>query len=38
MAVTCLFVFAYTRVMNVTINGAESRVKVVQEMQWRYKE
>lgn len=30
-----LFVFAYTKTMNVTTNGAESWAKVVQEMQWR---
>lgn len=37
MAVICLFVFACTRMMNVTTNGAESWVKVAQEMQWRCK-
>lgn len=37
MAVTCLFVSVYTRMMNVTTNGAESWVKVVQEMKWRCK-
>lgn len=37
MAITCLFVSAYTKMMNVTTNGAESWVKVAQEMQWRCK-
>lgn len=38
MAVTCLFVFAYTRMMNVTTYRAESWMNAVQEMQWRCKE
>lgn len=35
MAVGCQFIFSYAQVMNVTTNGAEACVKLVQEVLWR---